>query len=288
MPGEGLAIADMDSAIERCLGELRGKTDYIVLLAFTDEATLAQLAQQFYECNIILGGKVRQSSQQLQTENRSLVYFVTNEGRTLGILRVHLQKNAPLTTTGNEVRLLDDQIPQDAALQNLLHSYREEIRKKKLAVDDPNNLAASAVPGVRRAAVYVGTEKCVACHRAAATVWSASAHSHAFTTLKNRDAAADPKCIGCHTVGFGDASGYQRAFQGAQLVDVGCESCHGPGSLHVRQKEGEAAIDFTFRPLDAGDCSKCHYGEFSRPFKWETFWPAIQHGKEPRPTASSL
>ena len=36
-----------------------------------------------------------------------------------------------------------------------------------------------------------------------------------------------------------------------------------------------------FRPLDAGDCKKCHYGEFSRPFDYEVFWPHIYHGKEP-------
>src|ERR1019366_3257559 len=58
--GAGLVVGDMNSAIERCLAELRGKTDLIVLLAFTDEATLAQLAQQFYECQVILGGKVSQ------------------------------------------------------------------------------------------------------------------------------------------------------------------------------------------------------------------------------------
>ena len=65
--GEGLAVGDMESAIERCLGELRGKADLIVLLAFTDEATLARLAQEFYECQVILGGKVSQPAQELAT-----------------------------------------------------------------------------------------------------------------------------------------------------------------------------------------------------------------------------
>ena len=104
----------MDSAIERCLAELRGKADLIVLLAFTDEATLAQLAQEFYECQVILGGKVSQPAQELSRVNRSLVYFVTNESRALGILRLQLAKGAPLQVAGNEIRLLHDKIPQDA------------------------------------------------------------------------------------------------------------------------------------------------------------------------------
>jgi hypothetical protein len=284
--GAGLQVGGMEEAVERCLGELRGKADLIVLLAFADEATLARLAQEFYECQVILGGKVRQPAQQLQKENRSLVYFVTNESRALGILLLRLVKGAPLTLTGNEIRLLHDKIPQDASFRELMQSYRDEIHQTRLAVDDPNNLDADAVPGVRTVAGYVGTEQCLACHPGAAAAWKASAHAHAFATLTGRKAEADPKCIGCHTVGFGKASGYRREFGAAKLVEAGCESCHGPGSLHVRQREGDASVNFTFRPLGAGDCMRCHYGEFSRPFVWDEMWPLVKHGKEPPPRAA--
>jgi hypothetical protein len=137
------------------------------------------------------------------------------------------------------------------------------------------------VPGVRKVATYVGSEKCVACHQSAAAIWSASAHSRAFATLVSQNADADPRCIACHTVGFGDPSGYHRDLHATALVNVGCESCHGPGSLHVRQENGDSSISFTFRPLDSGDCQKCHQGEFSRPFDWTQFWPLVKHGKEP-------
>jgi hypothetical protein len=280
--GEGLAIGNMDSAIEHCLAELRGKADMIVLLAFTDEATLTRLAQEFYECQVILGGKVRQPAQELSRVNRSLVYFVTNESRALAILHLRLAKNGPLQVTGNEIRLLHDKIPQDAGFRRLMQDYRVEVRHARLAVDDPNNLSADMVPGVRTAATYVGTDKCLACHPSAAAAWAASAHAQAFKTLKARDAEADPKCVGCHTIGFGSPSGYRREFGADRLVNAGCESCHGPGSLHVREQAGDTSIHFTFRPLDAGDCQKCHHGEFSRPFDWKQFWPLVKHGNEPR------
>lgn len=281
-PGAGLVVGDMNSAIERCLAELRGKTDMVILLAFTDEATLTQLAQQFYECQVILGGKVSQPAQELTRSNRSLIYFVTNESRALGILHLQLTPGAPPQAAGNEIRLLTDKIPQNAAFQKLMQSYREEVRHARLAVDDPNHLSADMVPGVRTVATYAGTEQCLACHQTAAAIWTASAHAHAFATLIARNADADPKCIGCHTVGFGEPSGYRREFGARRLVDVGCESCHGPGSLHVRQMEGDRSVNFTFRPLDAGDCLKCHHGEFSRPFDWNEFWPLIKHGREPQ------
>jgi hypothetical protein len=136
------------------------------------------------------------------------------------------------------------------------------------------------MPGVRTAAAYVGSETCIKCHRSAGVIWAKSGHAKAFATLVERNADADPKCIGCHTTGFGSVSGYRREFGAAKLVNTGCESCHGPGSLHVRQKEGDVSVNFTYRPIGAGDCITCHYGEFSRPFEWEAFWPLVRHGKE--------
>lgn len=285
-PGSGVSVGNMENAIEKSLTEIRGKADLVVLLAFTDEATLAELARRFYECQVILGGNVSQPAQQLQKENRSLIYFVTNEARALGILHLRLTPGAPLQVTGNEIRLLTDKIPQDESFRSLMQKYRDEIRTTRLAVDDPNYLSADTIPGVRAAAAYVGTEKCLACHKESGGAWTASAHSHAFATLSARKADADPKCVSCHTIGFGTASGYRREFASAKLVNVGCESCHGPGSLHVREREGDTSVHFTFRPLDAGDCVKCHYGEFSRPFDWKEQWPLIKHGKESRRTAA--
>jgi hypothetical protein len=278
--GAGLEVAGMESTLSQLLKEVTAKSDLVVLLAFTDEASLARLAQQFFEIQIVLGGKVSQPAQQLKRENRSLVYFVTNESRALGLLRLRLQDGSPLAATRNEIRLLHDQIPQDASFRALAREYRDEIRRTALAVDNPTNAAADMVPGVRTVASYVGSQRCVECHDAAGALWARSAHAKAFAVLVQRQADADPKCVGCHTIGFGSVSGYRREFGAEKMVNVGCESCHGPGSLHVRQREGDSSVSFNYRPLGAGDCQKCHYGEFSRPFHWDEFWSPIRHGKE--------
>jgi hypothetical protein len=286
--GAGLAVEKMESTLSRLLPEVRAKADIIVLLAFTDEETLTKLAEEFYELDVILGGKVRQPSQELQKANRSVIYFTTNEGRTLGSLTLRVKGRSKLTVRDNEIRLLVDKIPEDASFQKLAQDYRDEVRRTKLAVDDPRRLQVNMVPGVRTVASYAGTQSCLECHPSAANVWQKSGHAHAFQTLLAKKADADPKCIGCHTIGFATLSGYQREFAGAKLTDVGCESCHGPGSLHVKERKAVppgqiAEVNFKFRPLAAGDCRKCHYGEFSRPFDWDKFWQEIKHGKEVTP-----
>jgi hypothetical protein len=277
--------------VEVTLGKLlpvvKPQADYIVLLAFADEAALVALAKQFYELDIILGGKVKQPSQQLVRENRSLILATTNQSRALGTLSVTLAKPAKITPVSGEVQLVSDRIPQHPEIAALATSYRDEVRRTKLAIDDPATLQQDMVPGVKVASSYVGSESCAACHAGAASKWHGSGHAHAWATLVELKADADPNCIVCHSIGFGTPSGYRRAFAGAKLTGVGCESCHGPGSQHVAQRKAGGEATTHFRPLGAGDCVKCHHGEFSRPFDYDRFWPAIQHGKEAAPRADA-
>lgn len=280
--GEGLAVEDMDVALGRLLPQLKGRADFIVLLAFADEAAMTNLARQFYELDVILGGKVHQPSQQLLKENRSLILATTNEARAVGLLQVAWRGPRQLSPLKGEVQLVSDRIPQDEDIAALATAYRDEIRKTKLAIDDPATLREDMVPGVQPHNSYAGTQSCMQCHPSAAKVWSNSGHARAFATLVHFQADADPNCISCHTVGFGTASGYRReASAESPFTNVGCESCHGPGGEHVKLRRAGGAVDVHFRPVGAGDCQKCHHGEFSRPFDYATFWPDIAHGKEP-------
>jgi hypothetical protein len=288
--GQGLAVLPMETVLPRLLPALRRQADLVVLLAFADEAALARLAREFYELDVILGGRVPQPAQHLVKVNRSLVYFTANESRTLGSLRLRLAGPGRVEPVAGDIRLLVDTIPEDPAIQALAAAYRDEVRQARLSIDSPGRLAENMVPGVRVIADFTGSEACLQCHASAAWVWTNSAHARAFATLVRKQADADPKCIGCHTVGFGLRTGYRREYGSARLVHVGCEGCHGPGSLHVRQHQGDRSVSHQFRPLGAGDCQQCHYGEFSRPFDWNTFWPLIAHGSEKAmqsPTASA-
>ncbi len=278
--GEGLAVEEMNVALGKLLPKLHGQADFIVLLAFADEAAMAKLARQFYELDVILGGKVQQPSQTVVKENQSVILATTNEARAVGMLKTQLLSPGRMDVEKGEITLVSDQIAQDAEISALAEAYRAEVRKTKLAIDDPAKLSADMVPGVRATATYAGTQSCAVCHPTAMKTWADSGHGHAFRTLVVRLADADPNCIACHTVGFGTASGYRREFGATKLVDVGCESCHGPGSQHVAQRSAGGEVTTKFRPLGAGDCRKCHHGEFSRPFEYDKFWPVVAHGKE--------
>ena len=64
----------------------------MILLAFTDETGLKKLAEEFYEFDLILGGRVQQSSQELERANRSLIYYTANKSRTLGSINLNYER----------------------------------------------------------------------------------------------------------------------------------------------------------------------------------------------------
>jgi len=153
---------------------------------------------------------------------------------------------------------------------------------------------------------FVGAAKCKNCHKAEATgnsyaAWEGSKHAKAFETLgtpEAKEAGAkagvdDPqkseKCLKCHVTAFGVApeelaSGFKPE------LGVQCESCHGPGEVHMKArfaaaakaKEGEAAVigegEIVADPKQAL-CVTCHNKE-SPNFKFfcfRKFEPKIRH-----------
>ena len=172
-----------------------------------------------------------------------------------------------------------ENIHDDEEVKKLSTYYRNEIRQTKLSIDKIKE-KEDLIPGVSNLNYYVGSEKCTPCHEAEFNIWKNSSHAHAFQTLQNKNSEADPSCIKCHTVGFGVESGYQRAFQAEKLINVGCENCHGPAGLHVDEGRSSSKRIFKFNEVSESECRKCHYGEFSKPFDWNTFWPKVKHGKK--------
>jgi nitrate/TMAO reductase-like tetraheme cytochrome c subunit len=276
--GNGLELRDVEASLTELLKN--NKADMHVLLAFCTPEKMKKLASKFFEFDLILGGKVTQPSPQLIKENQSVILYTTNQAKNIGYVEGILKSNGLLDEVSYDIELLKETVPENKSILQLAIDYRKEIRKTKLNSDTVDSNSENLIPGVTPQAAYVGSASCSSCHSTSHKQWQATSHSKAFAALKQRDSDADPKCIQCHTVGFGEPSGYLRNLKDKHLTNVGCESCHGPGSEHIRQRASGQKVLFNYRPLGEGDCRKCHYGEFSRPFNWDSMWPQIKHGKE--------
>ncbi len=280
---ESVHIEDAFEALRRVIPTAKEKSDVLVCMAFTDETGLQEIARAFYELPIILGGDVSQPSQSLERVNQSWILATTNESRALG--EIHTSWNPRTKSLGpvaGEITLMRDSIPEDPVIAAFSRDYRKEIRTTELDIDRPG-LDEDVIQGAVPAASYLGSEACAGCHPSAYASWRKTQHAHAFDSLVRKDSDADPSCINCHVMGFGEPSGYRRSLKGERLVHVGCESCHGPGSEHVTARVSVVPGEEVFqkmRPVGPGFCVQCHHGEFSRPFRYEEFWPLIEHGKE--------
>jgi hypothetical protein len=280
-PGEGISILGLNEAIDRHLPELVKKSDLVVLTAFVDEPEMRRLARDYFEVAVIIGGDVPGPTQEILKENESMIVFTTNQARTVGTLSATVtgSQRRRLADAKYDIELLWDTIPQHEELLSMVREYRSEVRNTPLAIDDANVTDPNAIPGVATNSTFVGSAACKDCHLKDYEIWEKSGHAHAFSTLEKKGSDADPHCISCHTTGFGKSGGYRRPMGSSSLTDVGCESCHGPGSEHVAKYREGKPTNFRFRPLGPGDCITCHYGEFSRPFDWDQFWPDVAHGK---------
>jgi predicted CXXCH cytochrome family protein len=127
--------------------------------------------------------------------------------------------------------------------------------------------AAIAPPGPGGDARFVGAEVCKACHRNQHAAWTTTGHSDALAVLQAIGQGENPVCLSCHTVGFGQPTGYTSEAETPQLANVQCENCHGAGGNHVTNP---AQNEMQVR-LEAELCGGCHQGFHHPTFEqWET------------------
>ncbi len=114
---------------------------------------------------------------------------------------------------------------------------------------------------------YVGVDVCKGCHMAEYKAWGETAHALDFSKRMrqgketNLYTLAKGGCLPCHTVGYGEKSGYdpKRAYtEQKHLLRIQCENCHGRGSLHVAAKPEDKKLTIIGRPDPAKTCNVCH------------------------------
>ncbi len=196
---------------------------------------------------------------------------------------------------------LDSRYASAKEVDDLMWQYQMEMELRGLA---GLGVKPKTHPDADRNGDYVGSEKCATCHEESYRVWRKSKHAQAWKSLfpPYSDPARnhDPECISCHVVGwhpteyFPYRTGYLNENETPNLINVGCESCHGPGGEHVRAEMGsdrarqEAAYEAvrvtlseanpqTGDPITQKACYSCHDLDNSPDFDFDSYWPDVEH-----------
>ena len=156
-------------------------------------------------------------------------------------------------------------------------------------------ITLNAVYADQSNATYTGTETCTStpCHNDQFDGWNDTFHGIDFTVWDyhgsptNKYTYAGGGCVSCHVIGYNQTSigGYDPAYawnstENEDLLGIGCEDCHGPGTEHLSSYQA-SDIDQVIDPL-AESCggtvdAECHAG--ARQYGNETIdgWSASAH-----------
>jgi len=194
-----------------------------------------------------------------------------------------LQEEPPPTTEGRNsfgVRFiaLETTLPTLPAAQKLLADYDQDVGLLNLAWARQHGKDCPAPSG--NEAGYVGNQSCRTCHAGAFPVYESSKHHHGYETLVAGAKQYHLDCISCHVTGWEQPGGVCRVDKVQGREDIGCESCHGPGSQHVVLPK---KTNILAKPGEQ-QCIGCHNLENSPFFNFAAYLPKVLgpgHGAKP-------
>ncbi|TDI46397.1 MAG: hypothetical protein E2P00_02420 [Acidobacteria bacterium] len=267
--GRNIVIASPFKVARTLVKEMRDEVDLVVALTSLSISQARQLAREAPGLDLIIGASGGVLSRAQDVAAGVPIVFSGNQGKYLAEVRVHLPADGegkPGIRRRNHY--LNRDYPQDPELQMLTQEVlgKENDINRDLATE---HVEREPIPLSR--ATYAGSETCGTCHLETMLSWKLTSHATAFDTLVAKNQDFSEECVGCHTVGFGRRDGFVNAKATPELIHVQCESCHGPGSLHVKDNSGR------YGAAGARSCLGCHDPENSPDFDFYISWPRIRH-----------
>jgi len=271
VPAE-ISVGDPADAILSVIDEASrseaGQPEAVVLvLAWLPEDEMRRLAETLPEIHILVGGPTGQSVQP-QTVGRTLMMSATNKGKF--IARIPMPRSSELPTTA-EIVELSPSFADDAIQKQNLDAFRAILAERDFNAAESGLMTSTSMTVTANDQHVAGSVRCRECHSDACRVWDNSGHSQAWAVLESEKGHVDPFCQQCHATGYGLPSGFASLKKSPDRTNVGCESCHGPSSLHVSETRTRTSFDAK------GSCIHCHDHENSPHFSFAEYWEKILH-----------
>ena len=257
------SFEQVKASIQEAVNEVSEKADLVALLSSLGPALEAQLAREVDGLDLILsaaGGRretVRFPSaatqREPQTIDGTLLAGSTEGGKTLGFAQWRGEggwETGQITMTAEVpphplVAALVEGFYQQVADESKYHVAGKRLFAQEALENEPHNS-------------FIGSTACQSCHQEEYEQWETTAHAAAYHTLLRAQRQFYPDCVACHVTGFGYETGFQIGKPDRQhLAEVGCETCHGPGRLHVSNPKASN----TRAKVETKLCQQCHNEE---------------------------
>lgn len=263
--GRGLVVVDLVR---------RGDGSWTDVSAWTRTERREQLERQIRDLRAQIGEWERDGADEGDVE-RQRARLGRLEGQSRALLRAPAASGNVFTARFEE---LPTEAPRDQAIGRLLDRYDRRVNdhNARAFADWAPEPVADGRPH------YVGTQACASCHGAAVAWWRTTNHGVAYATLERQHKNFNLSCVGCHVTGYLRPGG-STVTHVENLTNVGCESCHGPASMHIADPE-RAPVNVVRDPQES-TCLGCHNPEHSDTFDFTIYrrmMIAPGHGEPPR------
>jgi len=292
-PAPPYRVEDPLAAAKAALEELQAQGYTCILLTYSTARVAEEMAAQLPDYDLIIAGDYvdgTAAGSEYPRRNSSdapMLATCDHDGKYLGIIE--------MATTSS---VTGDLLPVLQTIEPLpeFHKYIDNFTRQTAAlpVEQSSGIAEK---------IYSGATSCRSCHAQAYTQWKTHHHSRAMKALVDKNMHFNPDCLKCHTVAYRMPGGFTDLRVTANLANVQCEVCHGPGEAHVKnmraaealKREGKPAppADDTMRMAwDANFCMQCHDPQNDPHFNFTEDIQRVRH-KNPaaprvRPTTVSL
>lgn len=165
---------------------------------------------------------------------------------------------------------METTLPDDQKVSAKLAEIKEKISKLtagKAALAKKERQAADGTDPMQMG--YVGWKRCIGCHSEIGAKWQQTPHARSYDTLVGKSQQFNQDCLPCHVTGIISGEEPYILTLPEELLQVGCEACHGPGKIHAA--ESATALR---RPGQAV-CLRCHTPDQDDNFDFSKKTPLI-------------
>lgn len=163
------------------------------------------------------------------------------------------------STYTNKFIAMKINLPDDPAVLEIVNATTQEVNR----IGKKDVGARQREANRQDLAMFAGSKRCMECHAHQGEIWQRTRHARAYDTLVKKGQQFNLKCIPCHVTGrTGSGQGPTANLQ-ENLVNVGCESCHGAGRDHVASQGGVKLTNPTQET-----CLQCHTDEHDDDFQF--------------------
>jgi hypothetical protein len=244
----------------------------ILILSHSDPETIGSIAKAapFVDC-VVCPSESDEPIVISEADKRPLAFSVGRFGRYICELKVTApaRVDQPLKLAFNALPV-EESLPRDESLVRLYEDYQQIVKDRNLLKKHPRFTLPNGLE-------YAGSKSCKPCHGYEYETWNSNAHAKAYSTLEQVNSQFDPECVVCHVVGMEYESGFISQQDTGNLMNVGCENCHGPGSEHILTAGATKLTE------PKSTCIDCHTPEQSGDYAGneDAFMEKIKHWREP-------